>query len=356
MSRPRKGPRLERLPGKENWYIKDGTIRTTNGRSFLASTGTTDDEAAQCALASYIASKSVPRQPTIAKLLDMRMDDLKINRAGRVKDTVYKHTMLNRHFGRLKPEQLTLPLINAFRLELSHVPAMLKSYLVELKTTLQLAKKHNVVEKVPAIDIPQSGPPRDRYLTKEEAERLWNAVQSAHLKLFIHLALVTGARKGAILALTWDRVDMINGRLDFNEPGKAITNKRRPQSPITEETVRLLQEAKEFAETDHVIEYNGKRLQDIKKSFKRAALKAGFSDVTAHTLKHTAISWLAQEGFSPEKISALTATSPEIVRRIYQKFSPEHLEEEANCLSKMISFSSQLVKPVQHPTIQEVPK
>ncbi|MBL4789833.1 MAG: hypothetical protein JKY60_12600, partial [Kordiimonadaceae bacterium] len=151
-------------------------------------------------------------------------------------------------------------------------------------------------------------------------------------------------------------INSINRRLDFNEPGKAITNKRRPRSPITEETVRLLKNAKEFAETDHVIEYNGKPLQDIKRSFKRAALKVGFTDVTAHTLKHTAISWLAQNGFSPERISALTETSPEIVRRIYQKFSPEHLQEEANCLSKMVSFSTQFAKPSKNSTHQEAPK
>lgn len=344
MARPRQGARLVRLPGKKNWYIKDGSIRTESGRGFLMSTGTEDRAEAESFLEAHNLRKMTPVNPRISDLLDMRMADLKVNRPGRVKNTVYMHNTLRKHLGSFRPEQLLPPILNGFRQEYAHVPSMLRSYLVELKTTLLMAQRYKQIAEAPYIELPCQSVPRDRYLTREEAERLWNEAGSAHLRLFIHLALVTGARKGAILDLTWNRVDLVNRRLDFNDPSKQITNKRRPRSPITLETAKLLTDAKQYAESEYVIEYHGKRLLDIKKSFKRAALRAGMNDVTAHTLKHTAISWLAQRGFSPEKISALTETHPDTVRRHYQKFSPAHLEDEANCLGEMASFSNQFAK------------
>lgn len=346
MARPREGARLVRLPGKANWYIKDGDIRR-NGRCLTLSTGTEDREDAKCFLASYLAKKAVPEQPTISQLLDMRLEDMLARKVRRARDTGYMHKTLKEHFGRLKPEQLSLPLISQFRQAYNHVPAMLREYLLELKTTLQMAKNHNIIQHMPPITIPAKAPPRDVFLNQEQAQALWEAAQSAHLKLFIHLALVTGARKEAILQLTWDRVNLSSRRVDFHDPNKAITNKRRTLSPITAETAEILKEAKQFAETDHVIEFNGKPVKDIKKGFALAAKKAGLENVTPHVLKHTAISWLAQAGCPIERIAALTSTNANTVRRIYQKFAPEHLQEEAEILGKAVSFATKVAKPAQ---------
>ena len=48
-----------------------------------------------------------------------------------------------------------------------------------------------------------------------------------HIKLFIIIAMTTGARKGAVLDLTWDRVDMDGGVIDFHNPEMFITKKKR---------------------------------------------------------------------------------------------------------------------------------
>jgi len=337
MARPRKGPRLIRINGIKNWYVRDG-----RGAQF--STGTPDRESAECVLASYIARKAVPAQPTITQLLNMRMDDLKARKVSSASNTVYRHNALKAQFGNLKPEQLSLPLINEFKQVHEHVPAMLREYLLELKTTLKMAKDNNIISVVLPISMPAKRPPRDRFLSKDEAAQLWNAAHSSHIKLFIHLALVTGARKSAILQLTWDRVDLTNGRIDFNDPNMPITNKRRTLSPIQPEVVNMLKEAKDYAETNHVIEFNGKPVKDVKKGFALAAQKVGMKDVTPHTLKHTAISWLAQAGCPIEHIAAMTATNANTVRRIYQKFAPEYLQEEAKILANAVSFTNTFAK------------
>jgi integrase len=44
------------------------------------------------------------------------------------------------------------------------------------------------------------------YLTRDEARRLIEACIEPHTRLFVRIALATGARMSAILELTWDRV------------------------------------------------------------------------------------------------------------------------------------------------------
>jgi len=132
-----------------------------------------------------------------------------------------------------------------------------------------------------------------------------------------------------------------------NDPLKTITKKRRSTVPITVQTASLLKEAQAYAETGYVIEYMGKPLQDMKRTFNSAVAKAGLKKVTPHVLKHTAISWLSQGSHSIEKISEITATHPNTVRRIYRKFAPEFLQDEAEYLGKCLDFADLAAKKQQ---------
>ncbi len=52
----------------------------------------------------------------------------------------------------------------------------------------------------------QEDAPRDRFLSKDEFKRLLDRAHSPHLKLILHLAIATAARKGALLELTWIQI------------------------------------------------------------------------------------------------------------------------------------------------------
>jgi len=69
-------------------------------------------------------------------------------------------------------------------------------------------------------------------MTKVEARKLLDACETPHGRVSPALAFTTGARKGSILSLTWDRVNFQTGMIDFHEPGRRLTRKRRSIVPI----------------------------------------------------------------------------------------------------------------------------
>jgi integrase len=75
-----------------------------------------------------------------------------------------------------------------------------------------------------------------------------------------------------------------------------------------------------------VIAYKGKAVGDIKKSFAAACRSAGISDVTPHTLRHTAITWLVQAAVSLWEVSGYVGVSPEIIARVYGHHAPDYME------------------------------
>src|SRR5262249_44030243 len=147
-----------------------------------------------------------------------------------------------------------------------------------------------------------------------------------HLGLFILIALHTGARRGAILGLRWTQIDLVNGRIDFNEPGRPRTNKRRPVIPIPRRLLWFLRAAQQRSTSPFVIAYDGEGVKAIKRSFRTACRNAGLSDVIPHTLRHTAGTWMAQQGVSLHTIAGYLGHSHERTTELYAHHHPDYLK------------------------------
>jgi integrase len=97
---------------------------------------------------------------------------------------------------------------------------------------------------------------RDRYLTKEERDQLLESIETPHVRLFVILALTTGARMGAILDLTWDRVDLKRERSTSTRRPRQVEQAAHRRS----DQLAAAGNARRGAESslsDHVIEYGG---------------------------------------------------------------------------------------------------
>jgi integrase len=100
---------------------------------------------------------------------------------------------------------------------------------------------------------------------------------------------------------------MRRGLIDFNPPGRGRTSKERPIIPISGRLMTFLRLAKQRGtDLGTVIEYRGEPIGDIKHGFTSACARAGLADVTPHTLRHTAASWMAQSGVPFPVIRAIS--------------------------------------------------
>jgi integrase len=118
-----------------------------------------------------------------------------------------------------------------------------------------------------------------------------------HVKLFVILALSTGGRTGAILELEWNRVSFEEGTIDLRidtpaNPLLKTARKGRAKVPMNNLARAALQEASQGSLTDWVIEWDGEPIKSVRKGFMEACRRAELEDVTPHTLRHTAASWM----------------------------------------------------------------
>lgn len=212
------------------------------------------------------------------------------------------------------------------------------SELTHLRSCLNWAAKRHVIDRAPYVWLPAKPQSKQRVLTEAEARRLLDAAELPHLHLFIVLALSTGARSGALFDLTWDRVDFETGLIDLQlpeiiNPMTKEVRKKRPVSPMTDAVRAELEAARIGALTDHVIEWNGEPVRSIKKAFAAAVAKAKLRNVTPHTLRHTAATWLTEAGIPMEIIARFIGhRDPKTTRTIYSHPSAETLRSAANVI------------------------
>ena len=91
--------------------------------------------------------------------------------------------------------------------------------------------------------IPPASPPRDRHLTKEQLNTLLESIDTPHVRLFVILAVATGARMTAILQAKWSAIDWNTNTINYDPPGRVQTNKRRPTVPLNKQAREALKKA-----------------------------------------------------------------------------------------------------------------
>lgn len=242
----------------------------------------------------------------------------------------YAWAALKPMFAHLRPDQVTRDLCRQYagqRRSQGRADGTIIKELNLLRTAIRFAGKAGVAQ----FDMPHAPEPRERHLTRSEYARLLRGARLPHARLFIILALATGARSSALLDLTWDRIDFERGlvRLYAGEGRR----KGRATVPMTRRARRWLEKARKAAETKFVIEWAGDRVRSIKRSFREAARRAGLPCVTPHVLRHTAAVWMAEAGITMEEIAQFLGHSdPRVTYRVYARFSSDYLRRAASAL------------------------
>jgi integrase len=346
MARPRlDAPNYRLVRRGDRFYVRwwfEGTWQRV-------STGETDKRRASIWLAQFVAGRGTPappEQPTVSLILDGYLADRKpIVRGYGALENVAK--ALRRHLGDLQPDHLTKERARFYarqRRSEGHIvgpeaarrkktirDGTIIRELVTLRAAMKWALSEKWISEIPKIEVPRQPPPRDRWLTREEADRLLESALAPHVKTFLTICLYTAARPGAVLELTWDQVDFNAGWVDLgNVPG----GKGRAVVPIGEKLLPVLTEARAGATCEYVIEHGGKPVASIKTGTRAAARRANLPGVTPHILRHTAATWMVMRGVPIEEVARLLGhRDSRTTERVYAKHSPEYLRRAVDALS-----------------------
>ncbi|WP_296765023.1 site-specific integrase [Sediminimonas sp.] len=147
------------------------------------------------------------------------------------------------------------------------------------------------------------------------------------------LLLATGARVGAVLDLTWDRVDFDRGVIDLRLTD-GLTRKGRAVVPMNRMARAALESAYPARLTDHVVEWGGKRVRSIRKGYSAALERARMQGVSIHQIRHSVAVRMLAAGQSIEAVAQyLGHSNTAITYRTYARFLPEHLSDAAEILN-----------------------
>lgn len=186
----------------------------------------------------------------------------------------------------------------------------------------------------PAVQCKQREPEgRVRWLRKDEYRALMaEAAQSpkaTHLPDFIRLAVNTACRKGELLGLEWNRVDLKTD-LIWLEGQHTKAGKRRsvPLNRGAREALlhRAAFRAQHCPDSPWVFAHkNGNRIQDVRTSFLSACRRAKIKDFRIHDLRHTCAAWLVSEGVPLTEVRELLGHSSVQMTERYAHLAPERV-------------------------------
>lgn len=113
--------------------------------------------------------------------------------------------------------------------------------------------------------------------------------------LVIKFALYSGKRKGEILKLTWNNVDLQNGYITLQATN--TKSKKTQVLPINKHCRLVLERCRKLQVSDYVFPCStGKYFIGFTNTWHRIRRKAGIEHIRFHDLRHTYASYLASSG------------------------------------------------------------
>ncbi len=172
-------------------------------------------------------------------------------------------------------------------------------------------------------------PPPFDFLTFDEAERLVNTAESAWRTMVV-VGLKTGLRQGELLALRWEDVDLVAGRLVVRRSlaGKRIETPKNHKSrevALSDEAIRALKAHRHLRGELVFCDEKGQLLtrHACKWPLWAACKRAGIRLVGRHTLRHTFASHLVMRGAPLKAVQELLGHADITMTMRYAHLSPD---------------------------------
>jgi len=165
---------------------------------------------------------------------------------------------------------------------------------------------------------------RTRYLSDNERKRLFKACRDSKwdkLYLLVLMAITTGARRGELLSLRWNS-------LDLDKQTAYVLTSKNGEPKVLPLTKSVIKELERFSLNDSslifVSEINPNKSYIFFKQWDRVRDEAQLEDFRFHDLRHTTASYLAQNGATLLEIADVLGHKQIEVTKRYAHLCIEH--------------------------------
>ncbi|MCJ7797584.1 MAG: site-specific integrase, partial [Thermoleophilia bacterium] len=221
------------------------------------------------------------------------------------------------------------------------------NHLTILRKLLNLAAEWGELPHAPRVKQLRVAHGDFQFLSFEETERFVRAA-ATEWKAFVVTALKTGLRVGELLALKWEDLDLVAGRLLvrrtlWHDQEGTPKGGRTREVPLSNEAIATLK-AHRHLKGDYVFcETNGKRLTHsrVKSVVPSSCKKAGLAKrLTTHDLRHTFASHLVMRGVALKAVQELLGHATMEMTMRYAHLSPEVKREAVQVLDRPVPGNS----------------
>ena len=191
-----------------------------------------------------------------------------------------------------------------------------------------------VLKRIRKVKLLRDDSKRLRYLSKEECQALISACDP-HVRPIVITALNTGMRKGEILSLKWDNVDLRHGFILLD----TTKNGERREIPINDTLRHTLQGITRRIDVSYVFyePVTAKPYQDVKRSFHSACRRTGIKDFHFHDLRHTFASHLVMAGVDITTVKELLGHKTLAMTLRYSHLAPAHKVKAMDILDNTLN-------------------
>jgi integrase len=273
----------------------------------------------------FVSTEEAQRS-TLSDLIARYLNEVTPTMKGAKEDTIRLKAIMRRSIAMWSMSNLSATRIAAYRDErLKEVSSgTVIRELAYLSSIINHARREwaiNVPNPVQMVRKPHSPQARSRVLTDEEIAKLLQALEpqgrrSHWTKPAVLLALATAMRRGELLSLRWENIDL-HGRTAFLPDTK---NGDSRTVPLSIAAVQVLEGLPKHI-SGVVIPV---KFFSLDAAFKRARKRAGLQEVRFHDLRRTAITRMAEKLPNVIELAAVSGhKSLMVLKNYYRPFAKE---------------------------------
>lgn len=253
-------------------------------------------------------------------------------------------------FGGYQLSAITTNMISDYRSEraIKVKPATIYLELALMRRMFNVARREfKLVKDNPVADLSFSvgnKNARDRWLTVEDEQRLLEAATNpVWLRMLLLTALHTGMRRGEMLALKWQDVDMFRRLITIHRS----KNGDKRAIPLSQTLYSVFKQAKIRDISGLVFPI---AIRSLRAAFDKALAKANIADFHFHDLRHTFATRLVQNGVDLFKVKEILGHKTIIMTMRYSHHCCDSLRSSIDVLDKNPYNSPTISKDVVNQT------